>query len=170
MEEWRDIEGYEGLYQISDFGNVKALAKSWISGKGLVKSIPDTILKLSIRKNGYLRITLNNPIKTFQVHRLVAEAFIPNPENKPEVNHKDGNKLNNHKDNLEWNTSSENLKHAIDNGLKRVFSKLSNEDIKSIFELKDKIKVVDIAKQFNVKPITIYKILQGNNLKRITNE
>lgn len=104
QEIWKDIIGYEGLYQISNFGNIRSnniLKKQRIAGKG------------------YKSITLHKKGKRnyFFIHRLVAEHFIPNPNNYPQVNHIDGNKTNNHVDNLEWCNNSQNMKHAYDNGL-----------------------------------------------------
>lgn len=113
MEEiWKDIPDYEGLYQISNFGNVKSLSNN----KGHYREL---IRKPRINKQGYyyLCIWKNGQAKTVKNHRLVAQMFIPNPENKICVNHKDGNKLNNHVDNLEWVTYSENTIHAINIGL-----------------------------------------------------
>ena len=95
-EIWKDIEGYEGKYQISNYGNVKSLKKK--------KHQCDYLLKPFITKNGYLRVSLSKNNKYVQplVHRLVAEYFINNPYNYKEINHKDENKLNNNVDNLEW--------------------------------------------------------------------
>ena len=99
MEEiFKDIKGYEGLYQVSNFGNVKSLDYRH-TGK-------ERLLKQAIDKHSYHRICLwsyGEP-KWFSIHRLVAESFIPNPDNLPCVNHKDENKHNNHVDNLEWCT------------------------------------------------------------------
>jgi hypothetical protein len=106
MEEiWKDIEGYEGLYQISSLGRVKSLKDRW--GK-------ERIRKLKTGTNGYHFINLSKTgkVEVFMVHRLVAKAFIPNPDNKPEVNHKDGSKQNNCVTNLEWATRSENEKYS----------------------------------------------------------
>ena len=102
----KDIQGYEGLYTITEDGEVLSLY-----GKGrILKQTKSTA------RNGvyYMKVELYKDLKYkgFRVHRLVAEAFIPNPENKPQVNHKDGNTLNNHISNLEWNTNSENNLHA----------------------------------------------------------
>lgn len=85
-------------------------------------------LKLNINQKGYLQVVIKG--KLYQPHRLVAKAFIPNPENKPQVNHKDGNKLNNHVSNLEWVTNQENQRHAWDTGLKTVTNKMLNTQFK----------------------------------------
>lgn len=105
MEEWKDIRGYEGFYQVSTFGNVKNV----VTGK---------TLKQRSNGNGYIRIELrkNKQGKKYYMHRLVAESFIERPKDCTEVNHKDLNPANNCVDNLEWVTSSENTKHAIRNG------------------------------------------------------
>lgn len=119
IEIWKDIIGYEGLYQISNLGNIKALEKSVWNGQGYIH-FPEIIRKPNPDKDGYLNITLSNcgKVKTYKIHRLVAEMFIPNLKNKPQVNHKDGNKTNNCVDNLEWCTNQENQQHAYRTGLK----------------------------------------------------
>lgn len=114
-EVFKPIKGYEGLYEISNLGRVKSLPK--IIGK---RTKHETILKSRISTQGYEMVTLCKESKSFNasVHRLVAEAFIPNPNNKATVNHVDGNKLNNDISNLEWSTQSENNFHAYKTGLK----------------------------------------------------
>lgn len=122
-EIWKDIKEFEGLYQVSNFGRIKRLSKK-VYNSGLVHNKKYFISKEIILKNatiskGYLGVTLTKDKKRYpkKVHRLVAQAFIDNPENKPQVNHKDCNKQNNCVDNLEWCTNSENQIHAFTNGL-----------------------------------------------------
>lgn len=102
IEVWKDINGYEGLYMVSNMGNVKSLNYSR-TGK-------ERVLNTEVRKDGYLMVTLCKDGKTkgYTVHRLVAKAFISNPNGYPVVNHKDCNPLNNRSDNLEWCTYSYN--------------------------------------------------------------
>lgn len=111
MEIFKIIDGYDGDYLISNKGNVKSL-----------KNKKEMILTNCINTRGYLYVKLSkqNHKKLFIIHRLVAEYFIPNPHNKPYVNHIDGNKQNNDVSNLEWVTCSENIKHAYDTGLNYV--------------------------------------------------
>lgn len=116
------------------------------------------------KKSGYKRIKLNG--KSYKVHRLVAEAFIPNPESLPQVNHIDGNKLNNHIDNLEWCNNSYNQKHAWDNGLqpKRhpINCSLTQEQADSIRkEYKSGMTVTPLVKKYKVSKTTIKDILSG---------
>ena len=122
MEEiWKDIQGYEELYQISNYGRIKSL-----------KYNKDNILKPYMTSTGYYKIDLrkNNTRKIKPIHKLVAQHFIDNPENKPEVNHKDGNKLNNRVENLEWVTRSENIKHSYKTGLH-----IHSPDCKRVYQI-----------------------------------
>jgi hypothetical protein len=118
---WKDIPEYEGLYQVSNFGEVKSLSKP----RNVFNSCyiaKERILKPALNDKGYkvVVLTKNKKHKTFRVHRLVALAFINNYESKPQVNHIDGNKLNNNIENLEWCTNGENEKHAYKLGLKKI--------------------------------------------------
>lgn len=124
IEIWKDIKGYEGLYMVSNFGNVKSLPRNRVDKNGIIYPVQGKILSNSCQNKGYLRVFLckNNTPKTTSVHRIVASAFIPNPENKPHVNHIDGNRSNNHYSNLEWCTSAENNWHML-NVLKRKIGK-----------------------------------------------
>lgn len=106
METWKDIKGWEGKYQVSNLGRVKSL--------NYCNTGNPSILKTGTDCNGYLKVTLyrNNKGKTYNVHRLVAEAFIPNPQCFPEVNHKDETRTNNNVENLEWCTRQYNLNYG----------------------------------------------------------
>lgn len=113
-EEWRDVEGWEGLYQVSDLGIVRSLDRRIRDYRGS-HQIKGQVLKPDIVYNGYLRITLSkNGVPTnFRVSRLVAVTFIPNPDNLPEVDHIDKNKVNNCTANLRWVTSQENVERSL---------------------------------------------------------
>ena len=104
-EIWKDISGYDGLYQISNLGNIKSLYNNNIY-----------YMKHHKNNRGYLMVRLNDGLK--QIHRLVAKEFLENKDNKPQINHIDGNKSNNVVSNLEWCTNSENIKHSWDTGLR----------------------------------------------------
>lgn len=131
-EQWKSIDGYEGLYEINNIGNVKNRHSSILSER---------------IKKGYntCRLSKNGVYKEHSIHRLVASAFIPNPENKPQVNHINGIKSDNRVSNLEWCTISENTKHALDLGLLKI---RRGEQVKnSILTEKD---VLEIRKNTNV--------------------
>jgi NUMOD4 motif/HNH endonuclease len=118
MEEiWKDIVGYEGLYQVSNHGRVRSLDRE-IAWKGTWRFYKGKVMKQRKDKDGYLTIQLykNGNRKDYFVHRLVALAFIPNVDSKKQVNHLDGRNDNNHVSNLEW--ASENNQHCYDTGLR----------------------------------------------------
>lgn len=113
-EIWKDVDGYDGTYKVSNMGRVKSVR--YIDS---AESVKEKILSSPNNQNGYPSVSLckYGRIKTFVVHRLVALAFVPNPLNKPHVNHKDGDKMNPKAQNLEWCTPYENNLHAFKNGL-----------------------------------------------------
>ena len=119
-EVWKDIKGYEGLYQVSNLGRVKSLARK-IKLKQYIKDTPEMVMKLDLNRRGYLYVHLckNGKYKAYRVHRLVADAFVENPEHKEQVNHIDRNVLNNKSCNLEWCTNAENMEHAKKTGFRR---------------------------------------------------
>lgn len=168
-EEWRPIKNYEGHYEISNFGKVASLN---YRGSGKRQN-----LKTNINENGYeqVRLNVNKTGVNKKVHRLVAEAFLPNLENKKCVNHKDGNKSNNNFFNLEWSTHSENTKHAFENnfipiitGENTIISKLKNEEVVEIF-LSNKSHR-SLAKEYNVTKNTITSIKSRRTWKKITQD
>lgn len=112
---WKEIKGYEGIYEVSDTGLIRNLRKDPKS-----RTYPGKILKPGKTTKGYLFVNLsvNGKVKNRMVHRLVAETFISNLKRLREINHIDGNKNNNHVENLQWCTRKENLKHAVDTGLR----------------------------------------------------
>lgn len=166
-EIWRDVIGYENLYQVSNFGRVK----SFKQGK-------PAILKGYINDNGYFIVMLckDGKAKHFRVHVLVATAFIPNPDKKPEVNHRFGKKKDNRVPNLEWTTHSENLQHAHDIGLSKSGSdspdaKLTAEQVRLIRKIcipRDKdLGFHALARRFNVHYATIQRIYYRETYKNV---
>ena len=123
MEEWRDIKGYEGIYQISNKGRVKSL--------NYKRTGKEKILSPGKRR-GYFYISLykkGEKPKNFDIHRLVAQAFLPNPDNLPVVNHKDENKLNNNVENLEWCTFAYNTIYSVNGGKPRKIQCVETQQI-----------------------------------------
>ena len=160
-EEFRDIENYEGLYQISNYGRVKSL-KRFITNQYGER---DKILIAGKSKCGYLFVNLcqKNNKKNFLTHRLVANHFICNPDNKLTVNHIDGNKLNNRVDNLEWMTHKEQTHHAICNGLIK-----NNDRDWTKFALMGQISNSKIVIQYDLQHNFIKKYKSVGEAERIT--
>lgn len=163
-EIWKDIKGYDGLYQVSSFGRIKRIEKEIIvitPHKGTYTKIwKGKILKPI---NGiYLCVDLckNNQTKRYSIHRLVAKMFIPNIKNKPQVNHIDGNKHNNNISNLEWVSSSENAIHAY-KVLKRVPPR--NVSIICIETGKKYNKMLDAQKETGILITSICNNLSGRS-------
>ena len=178
MEIWKPIKGYEGLYEISNYGRVKSLARTWVTGHNSIVRSKDESILAPKKDRGYLRVGLlkNGKRKLLSIHRLVAEHFIPNPLNKPEVNHRDGNKENNHFSNLEWVTPAENTQHAESLRLRKHRkgsechnAKLTEEQVLEIRNLysSGKFTQEELAKRFNVYPTAIQKIVNRKNWKHL---
>ena len=130
-EIWKDILGYEGLYQISNLGRVKSLTRTKSGKYGSIRPVKERILKPTKDNKGYFLVHLynNSSGKTLMVHRIVASAFIPNPQGLPQVNHKDENKANNCVDNLEYCTPEYNSNYGTRN--KKVSKSLINNSKRS---------------------------------------
>lgn len=169
-EEWRDIEELKGQYQISNLGRVKSLYRKFMikDKRGFKRTVTvnEKILKLQIDKKGYQVVKIAK--KTYKVHRLVAIAFIPNPDNLPQVNHIDGIKTNNYIDNLEWVNNSENQLHAYKIGLNKPSEKagrkrrkvcqidLNTNKIINIFD-----SIAEVEKYFNNENLNITEVCNG---------
>lgn len=117
-EIWKDIKDYEGFYQVSNLGRVRSIDRIIVRKDGIHQFRKGIIKTPKINSDGYYTITLskNGNNKTLGIHILVARHYIPNPDNKPEVNHKDFNRENNQFDNLEWCTHQENIQYSSNNG------------------------------------------------------
>ena len=156
MEEiWKDIEGYEGLYQVSNFGNVKSVKRVVKRANSTNLSVKERLLKERPNHKGYKMVSLskNGKGKFCTIHRLVAKAFIPNPQNLPQVNHKDEDKMNNHADNLEWCTNKYNINYNNGAAIKRgVKTKREKYDWKEVCE-----KILETKTKNNVytRPIPV---------------
>lgn len=171
MEEiWKDVIGYEGLYQVSSLGRVKKLPEPKRKDKkGRIWGRDGRMLSPGRNSKGYYSITLtkNKMPQSIKLHRLVLTHFKPNPSELPEINHIDGNKLNNNIDNLEWCTRQQNIDHAVQNKLMytrrgaECSKKLTEEDAKFIITNKGRNNAVELMARFNIKRATVYNIQYG---------
>jgi len=174
QEIWKDVFNYEGYYQISNFGNVKSLTRTYKD------SLCRTINKKGRPQKKYIRrnywsvwLNKNNQSKSFSIHRLVAIHFVYNYENKEYVNHIDGNKFNNYYLNLEWCTAKENTSHAIENklivfnsGEKARGVKLKEDQV--FYILKSDLTQQELADKFNVSRSNISAIKRGKSWTEFT--
>lgn len=171
MEMWKSVKGYEGIYEVSNYGNVRSLDRKieHRTKNGLTKrKVKGILMKQSKNKKGYSAIDLrkNNVRKYGFIHRLVATAFIGcPPTSEHQINHLDGNNENNHVSNLEWVTLAENMDHAHRNGLRHMT--VSDETVFKIRRLHRETDLTtgEIAKECGVNRGYVYKVV--NNLRRI---
>lgn len=161
MEEWKTIKDYPN-YEVSNIGIVRT-TKNEFTRK-------ERVLKRKLSNKGYVRVGLwkSNKVKFISVHRLVAIHFIDNPNNLPEVNHKDGNKENCNNWNLEWTDRKGNSKHASETGLfasrqRHGRTNLSEQDVEDIRN--SKLKVSELCEKYNLHNTTIYSILRRETWK-----
>lgn len=170
-EIWKDIIGYEGLYQVSNMGNVRSLNRLVkYNGINKIQEYPSILLKPCLNSVGYYQVSLsiNNNRKRFMVHRLVAAAFCFRDKGKDFVNHIDGDYLNNKYSNLEWVTVKENARHAIATGLHKIYgedsckAKFSNSQVAIIRKLKNSgISTKDLTILLKVHKSCIDRIVNG---------
>ena len=172
-EEWRDIPGLEGRYQASSLGRIRSLDRVGATCYGATRRLKGRLLKTTGGSRTYKRIPPNIADTQF-VHRLVARAFIPNPNNLPVVNHRDGNPANNRPENLEWCTQMENIRHAFRTGLVQpqhpgrgdasIASKLTEVQVR---EIKRRLaageRICDMARDYPVSKGAISEIKAGRS-------
>lgn len=160
MEEWRDVKDYEGLYQVSNQGNVRRI----LFVNNIIKKNKIKILKIHTNRarRKYVSLYKNNRRKNCLVHRLVAIAFLENINNLPEVNHIDGNPSNNNLENLEWCSKSDNAKHAYINDL-HIIKTINNKNKKPIVRSDGKFYkcAYDASKDMKVNVCSIRDVLKG---------
>ena len=168
QEVWRDISDLENYYQVSNYGNVRSKDRNVWNGK-VYYTKKARIIKKCMSSTGYHIVRLvdgEGKPKTCKVHRLVAYAFIPNHDNKPNINHIDGNPLNNHVNNLEWCTQIENIQHAIDTGLRKTISNTFGKDL--INDYNSGIPIYELINKYNVSKVAIHKFFNKERVKRLT--
>lgn len=178
IEKWEDVVGYKGYYQVSSFGRVRSLSRVSQMKNGVKRKVKGKLISTSHLDRGYPKVSLYGPsgkCEPKSVHRIVAKAFIPNPENKTEVNHINGIKHDNRLVNLEWCTRLENARHARDSNLYKVgekchLSKLTGEEVLGIHELliKGSHTFKGIASIYSVDRTLIGLINQGKIWSSVT--
>ena len=165
MEIWKNVVGFEEQYEISNLGNLRSkerFVKHWRGGERKYKS---NFKNIRLNDKGYFRCNLKNEGKRydFTIHRLVALAFIPNEENKPFINHKNGIKTDNRVENLEWCNQSENVTHAVKNRL--IKTKLTDEQAKEIFN--SQLSHRKLAKLYNITSSIVWRIKNKKAYKHL---
>lgn len=178
MEEiWKFVIGYENLYEVSNYGKVKSVERITIDKNGITYNKKERLLKPAINKYGYLQVGLSkdNKLSSFTIHSLVAKSFINNVDNKPTINHKDGNKLNNIVTNLEWATKSEQAIHSLNMNLRIVpccwnnkfggnhgaSRKVLQYDLQNNF-IQEFNSLIDAANHIKKHPSGITKVCKGD--------
>lgn len=172
VEIWKDVVGWEGLYQVSNLGNVRSYPK--LNKTGKPNKMKGKVLKTTMGFS-YLYVQLcRQNVKVVSNHILVAKAFCENPNSKPFVNHINGVKIDNRAVNLEWVTAKENSQHAIEIGLTPIgenkkSAKLKNDEVREIRKDYDRKvgSVLKLAKKYGVKKDVIKDVLRGKTYRRI---
>lgn len=166
-EYWQDIQGYENVYQISTFGRVKSLSRSFIDNRGHNRSVKEKILSQKETKFGYLSVHLRTNKESWpSIHTLVANNFIKNIQNKETVNHINCNKQNNTINNLEWATNKEQMIHALDNNLlkKRGKQEFSNELKQEVYNyyISSSCSISFLSKKYKISERHAGRIAKGD--------
>lgn len=171
QEIWKDIVGLEGWYQISTFGRLRSIDRVMVDKDGFSVKYKGKLRANCVNKNRYIVNSIKG--KTYFIHVQVAIAFIPNPENKPEVNHLDGDKSNCHVSNLAWSTRLENIAHAFSTGLivpavgiNQSNTKFTEDQVIDIFN--SKIGTRELGRMFGVCHTSISAIRNGKSWNHIT--
>jgi len=170
VEVWKPINGFKRFYEVSTHGQVRRIKSASGTNKGR--------LHKPVIRNGYQQVLLScdNRLTLCWIHRLVATTFLEQPSDRYEVNHKDGNPLNNSLENLEWVTRSENMSHAYRIGLRKPApqkgekngsSKLTEDAVIQIREFAGKLTFSEMAKQFGVNRQTIYRVIHRKSWRHI---
>lgn len=154
-EYWLPVTGYENSHMISSFGRLKGLLRESIHRYGGKRIVREKILNPVINDNGYYITNLKHPSKMLRIHRLVGKAFIPNPENKRCINHKNGIKTDNRVENLEWATHGENNLHAYKTGLKKAHVRRGEDNSSCKINSKIAIEIFNSLKEYSVRDISI---------------
>ncbi len=171
VEQWRPVKGYEGKYVVSNLGNVMSLPRTYVDKDGSFCTVDGMTLTKTDDTRGYDRVSIGKH-KQRRVHRLVAEAFIPNPLNLPEVNHKDGNKKNNAVTNLEWVTHQGNIVHAVETGLFGERAKKATPEIVAAIRAEyvpydREHSTIALGKKYGIDPAYVWRIINGQKRKRL---
>lgn len=180
IEEWRDVIGYESRYEVSSIGRVRS--KSYLKhGRNRYGDISyftmPKIIATPLNNDGYSSMCLSmlGVRTTAVVHRLVAQAFIPNPDNLPQVNHIDSNRANNRVENLEWVTNQQNVQHSYDSGSnsnkgeKHPRKVLTDDIVRQIREMwRHGLSVINIGKSLGFNRSTVSKVVHGDNWSHVT--
>lgn len=163
QELWKPVVGFEGLYEVSNLGQIKSLQRTK-NNKGKIQQVPKRILAQAQTNYPSVSLWSDGVLKVKKVHRIVAEAWIPNPLNKSEVNHIDANRLNNCFDNLEWVTRQENCTHAkvnklMPSGKNHVKTKVNPNDVIYYWLINEETTQLEVAHHFGISQSRVSQIV-----------
>lgn len=159
QEIWKDIKGYKGLYQVSNYGNIRSLGKH-VNGRNSKRFVKGKIIKLFDDKDGYKIVNLykKSKMKQFRIHRLVAIAFIPNPNNYPIINHKNEIKNDNKVENLEWCSNKYNCNYGTRND--KIRKRINQYDLQGNY-IKSWDSIIQVERELNIFHSRIIEVCKG---------